>query len=452
VVTHTSVGMLRALTAAVAAVGAIMVLAAGGGVAAAPRDGATSVTTRVSVSSGDAQADSRSFVGGVSADGRYVAFTSSASNLVAGDTNGSYDVFVRDRSRGVTQRVSVGRDGVQANHGSPALFGTPVISADGRYVAFLSKASNLVAGDTNNDWDVFVRDRVAHTTRRVSVGPGGAQADGSSEEPAISANGRYVAFASSATNLVTGNAGRRREVFVRDRRAHVTRRVSVGPRGRQANRGGGDSPAISTNGRYIAFTSDASNLVAGDTNHQVDVFVRDRVAHVTRRVSIGPGGRQTKSDSFTPAISAHGRYVSFTSKASGLVTGDTNGAWDVFVRDQAAQVTERVSVGPGGEQANNYTFEAAISANGRYVAFDSAASNLVAGDTNGRKDVFVYDREAGVTERVSVGPGGAQANRRSFHPAISGDGQTVAFDSLASNLVTGDTNGTWDVFANGPLG
>jgi hypothetical protein len=187
----------------------------------------------------------------------------------------------------------------------------------------------------------------------------------------------------------------------------VTRRVSVGAGGRQAN-SSSFGAAISADGRFVAFLSVASNLVAGDTNGAEDVFVRDRVAQVTRRVSVGPGGQQSNGGSFLPAISADGRFVAFNSLASNLVPPgvDTNNTGDVFVRDRKVQVTRRVSVGPGGQQANGDNFEPAISAHGRFVAFTSEASNLVAGDTNATYDVFVRDRKAQVTRRVSVGSGG----------------------------------------------
>ncbi|MBA3718676.1 MAG: hypothetical protein H0W95_00040 [Nocardioidaceae bacterium] len=358
-----------------------------------------------------------------------------------GDTNQATDVFVRDRLTGVTERVSVGPGGRQANSDSIGA----AISPGGRYVAFTSYASNLVPGDTNYVGDVFVRDRVDRVTRRVSIGPGGRQANSGSSDSAISADGRYVVFTSLASNLVPGDTNQANHVFVRDRVDRVTRRVSVGPGGRQAN---SDSfePAISPGGRYVAFRSYASNLVPGDTNNEPDVFVRNRVDRVTRRVSIGPGGRQANSDSIKPAISPGGRYVAFESYASNLVPGDTNRQSDVFVRDRVDRVTRRVSVGPGGRQANRHSIEPAISRGGRYVAFYSFASNLVPGDAKHAPDVFVRDRVDRVTRLVSVGPGGQQANGGSFSPAISADGRHVAFHSGASNLVPGDTNGWGDVF------
>jgi Tol biopolymer transport system component len=284
------------------------------------------VTERVSVDPAGAQANNASSLPALSADGRYVAFMARATNLVPGDTNGALDVFVRDRVAQVTRRVSVGRGGAQANNASSQ----PALSADGRYVAFTSKANNLVPGDTNGALDVFVRDRITHVTRRVSVGRRGAQAKHASFEPAISADGRYVAFISDAGNLVAGDTIGNRDVFVRDRIAHVTRRVSVGPGGAQANTDCRD-PAISASGRYVTFWSAATNLVPGGTvGHEV--FVRDRVAHVTRQVSVGPGGVQGNGASLNPAISANGRYVAFSSEADNLVASDTNHVDDVFLR------------------------------------------------------------------------------------------------------------------------
>jgi Tol biopolymer transport system component len=376
-----------------------------------------------------------------------VAFQSDASNLVARDTNGVSDVFVRDRLTEVTQRVSVGPGGQQANRRSIS----PEISYNGRYVVFESRASNLVARDTNGVSDIFVRDRIAGVTRRVSVGPGGRQGNGGVFTKAISGNGRFVAFGSDATNLVPGDANRTTDVFVRDMLAKVTRRVSVGRGGREPN-GGSVFPELSWDGRYVAFVSDASNLVRRDTNDVNDVFVRDMATRKIRRVSLGTGGRQANSDSFGASISANGRFVAFMSEAPNLVRGDTNRAFDAFVRDRSTGVTRRVSVGPGGRQGNSFSEFPELSANGRLVAFNSEASNLVRGDTNNAGDVFVRDRRAGVTRRVSVGPGGRQANGLSGDQAISADGRHIAFVSLATNLVPRDTNRQLDIFVRDRAG
>ena len=284
----------------------------------------------------------------------------------------------------ITERVSVGSGGVQGNAES----GDPSISADGRFVAFVSSASNLVPGDTNRRADVFVRDRRTGTTRRVSLGAGGAQGNGDSSEPALSANGRFVAFYSEARNLVPGDTNGQADVFVRDRRTGTTRRVSLGSGGSQSN-GASVQPALSADGRFVAFISDATNLVPGDTNGLTDVFVRDRQTGTTRRVSVGPGGVQSDGNSQFPALSADGRFVAFWSQATNLVPTDTNGTADVFVRDRQKGTTRRVSLGPGGAQGNDSSYDPAVSADGRFVAFSSDASNLVPGDTNGFTDVFV---------------------------------------------------------------
>ncbi len=405
-------------------------------------------TVRVSVSSAGAQGNWDSYHPSISADGRYVAFESDASNLVAGDTNGYQDVFVRDRQFGTTERVSVSSSGAQGNSDS-GLYDAISISADGRYVAFTSSAGNLVSGDTNYTHDVFVRDRQLGTTERVSVSSSGEQGNSASEFSSISADGRYVAFASYASILVSGDTNNTNDIFVRDRLMGTTERVSVTSSGTQGN---SDSylPSISADGRYVAFSSYASNLVSGDTNNYTDEFVRDRLAGTTERVSVSSSGAQGNRDSFYASISADGRYVAFESYASNLVAGDTNGKWDVFVRDRQLGTTERVSVSSSGAQGNSDSgdYGISISADGRYVAFGSYASNLVSGERNGYQDVFVRDRHAGTTERVSISSAGAQGNLESFDASISADGRYVAFASTASNLVAGDTNGYADVFVH----
>lgn len=415
----------------------------GGSAAASPVDPGSPVTTRVSMSSVGVQGNKLSGIySDISADGRYVVFTSKASNLVPGDTNGDWDVFVRDRRTNATSRVSVATDGSQANRPSYVA----VISADGRYVAFTSEASNLIGWDNNGAADVFVHDRVTKVTKRVSIGRG-LQGNSDSSEPTISAHGRYVAFTSEASNLVAGDTNHASDVFLRDRVAQVTRRVSVGPDGTEAP-GLRDSSqsAISTDGRYIAFSSTASNLVAGDTNRSGDVFVHDRVTEVTRRVSVGADHAEANSESNMPAISAHGRYVAFSSFASNLVAGDTNRVFDVFVRDRGAKVTQRVSLATGGGEGSDVSWRPAISVHGRFVAFESAAPNLVAGDANNVMDVFLRDRGTKVTQQISLASGGAQGNSESNMPAISAHGRYVGFASFASNLVAGDSNDAWDVF------
>ena len=298
---------------------------------------------------------------------------------------------------GPIERVSLHSDGTQANGLSTA----PAISADGRYVAFWSDATNLVDGDSNAFRDVFVRDTVAGTTTRVSQQSAGGQSTSGgtfvgSFAPAISGDGRYVAFDSPATDLVAGDSNALSDIFVRDTVGDTTTLVSVHSDGTQGAEFpiGSYAPAISADGRYVTFLSEATNLVDDDTNLRVDVFVRDTVAGTTTRVSLHSDGSESTGFQITPpAISGDGRYVAFYTDATNLVTGDSNFAFDVLVRDTVAGTTTRVSVDSAGAQANSglgvsLTIPPAISGDGRYVAFDSLATNLVAGDSNGVNDVF----------------------------------------------------------------
>ena len=404
---------------------------------------AVGVTTRLSVATGGAQADGRSFVPAMSSDGRYAAFYSDATNLVTGDANNARDVFVRDLQTGETTRVSVGSGGAEGNGDSFE----PAISAEGRFVAFSSAATNLVAGDTNDANDIFVRDRQANTTTRVSAGLAGANGNGGSDSPSISADGRYVAFTSAATNLVADDTNGQRDAFVFDRQNGTTTRASLAWNGDQPIL---DSftPELSADGRVVVFTSFASNLVDFDDNEGSDVFVRDLQAGTTTRVSEYTGGFQAEGDSLHPAISADGRYVAFDSDAWNLVWGDTNDAFDVYVHDRQTDITTRVSIDDSGSQSDGPSFRPSLSWDGRYVAYFSDASNLVAGDTNGASDVIFYDRLSGATRRVSVAGGGGEANGSSLRPALSGDGRLVIFESDASNLVQGDSNQFTDVFVH----
>ena len=403
-------------------------------------------TTRVSIASDRMQGNNNSQSPSISSDGRYVAFHSSASNLVSNDTNGTGDIFVHDRQTGETTRVSVADDGTQGN--SYSYF--PSISNDGRYVAFVSNASNLVSDDTNDVPDVFVYDQQMGGTTRVSVASNGMQGNGYANSPFISNDGRYVAFYSDASNLVNGDTNGVSDVFVHDRQTGGTVRVSVASDGMQGN-SWAELSSISEDGRYIAFHSSASNLVNGDTNSQIDVFVHDQQTGGTTRVSVADDGTQGNSYSIYPSISNDGRYVAFYSDASNLVNGDTNFATDIFVHDQQMGETTRVSVTHEGTQGNNSSYFPSISSDGRYVAFHSFASNLVSDDTNGTTDVFVYDRQTGKTMRMSVATDGAQGNNGSFEISMSDNGRYVAFYSDASNLVSDDTNDYGDIFVHDNL-
>lgn len=417
-------------------------------------------TERVSLSSAGVQGDRDSFANGISANGRYVLLSSQARNLVPGDTNNRWDVFVHNRSSGQTTRVSVSTGGAQAQATSDPWGGSTAggISANGQYVVFVSDAPNLVQGDTNRVTDVFLHDLGSGVTSRVSVGSSGLQANGPSAQPVISANGRYVAFVSYASNLVRHDTNRFADVFVRDLRTGKTTRVSVTSRGAQArcNISACEStgPALSANGRFVAFQSSATNLVRHDTNRLGDVFRRDLRTGKTIRVSVDSHGRQggrdrTNNGSNAPEISANGRYVVFHSADSNLVPGDTNRAFDIFLHDCRTGRTTRVSVGDQGQQANAESLgPASISAAGRYVAFTSLASNLVAGDANDITDVFVRDLRSGHTTIASLGDHGQLGDDGSSEAdiAFSANDRFLAFSSWADNLVPGDTNSVPDGF------
>jgi hypothetical protein len=406
-------------------------------------------TERVSADSNGVQGNSWSgLTKSISADGRYVAFFSEATNLVPGDTNGFGDVFVHDRQTGVTERVSVATDGSEGNQVSS----DPGISDDGRYVVFSSTATTLVNGDTNGRMDVFLHDRLTGFTQLVTVVNSGVQANGDSGEPSISGDGRHVAFGSGATNLVSDDTNGVSDVFVVDLQTHVIQRASVPTSGGQGNSGSW-RPQISADGRHVAFLSQASNLVSGDGNGLTDAFVRDLQAGTTLMVTVSSRGTQGSGFVDSVSISRDGRYAAFAYWTDDLVMDDTNRASDIFVYDRVMAATQLVSMSTTGEQGNAAgvyptlsSYDARISSDGRYVAFSSYADNLVAGDVNDMVDVFVHDRLTGVTELVATSAAGDHGDGSSYWSAISGNGRYVAFESYATNLVSDDTNGVIDVF------
>ena len=381
----------------------------------------------------------------LSADGRFVAFASAANNLINGDTNNQPDIFVYDKQNGVMQRITASPQGDAANGASSA----PTISGDGRYIAFVSSATNLVAGDTNGFDDIFVYDRQVESITRISVAPGVLQANDRSQNPAISFDGQFIAFASRATNLVSGDTNNALDVFRYEMSSGTIARVSVSSPGAEGNFFS-DFPAISSDGRYIAFSSVANNLVPNDTNSETDVFRRDMQLNSTLRVSVSTLGEQASGTSQNPAISGDGRFVAFESSAPNLVDGDTNGVADVFLRDTTGGVslpsTLRVSVAYDGTESDGISNLASISQDGDLITFSSLADNLVPTDTNNAADVFVYGVASASTQRLSLSNTRLQADASSTSPALSPDGRYLTFSSAATNLVTGDTNVLTDIF------
>jgi Tol biopolymer transport system component len=343
----------------------------------------------------------------------------------------------------IVNRASITADGTQGNGNSRMTS----ISGDGRYVAFASAANNLVSGDTNNMSDVFVWDRQTGQIARISIGAEGMQSNGASDSPAISADGRFITFASYATNLVANDSNGFRDIFVHDRQTGQTVLASVTAGGEQAD----DQslfPAISPDGGFVAFASYARNLVDDDNNGWLDIFLHNMQSGSNTLVSVSSAGIQANNLNGHMVVSEGGRFVAWESIATNLVVGDTNFVDDIFVRDLDLSETTRISVTSiTGGQSNGVSSFPSISADGRLVAFASDATNLVEeADINNRTDIFVHNRETGESFRISDGFDGLQANGSSGGPVLSVDGNYVGFISQASNLITGDGNGHADIF------
>jgi len=387
--------------------------------------------------------------GVISGDGRYIAYSSMASNLVDGDVNGTFDAFVYDRTTGRNELISVASDGSQGN--GPSFL--PTISHDGRFVAFASTASNLAADDSGFTQDLFIHDRETGQTERITRGES-EPAEVEYWSPKISADGDRVAYQRRSKQEGTGFTWD--EVFVYDRIVEESKLVSVSSAGDPVDNLAA-SPAMSANGRVVAFDTGAGNLVAGDDNHAYDVFVHDLVTAETDRVSVNSNGEGGNSWSEDPALSADGRYVAFVSNSSNLVPADRNsigeiatggarGSWDIFVHDRTTGRTERVSIGDAGIEGNHRASDPTISADGRFVAFVSHADNLVAGDDNAKNDIFLHDRDTGLTRLVSKSIGGGFPTGASFVPSLDAAGRFVTFGSNANDIVAGTSNSHQDVY------
>jgi len=398
-------------------------------------------TTRISVDALGNEADNASGTAVISGNGRVAAFESQASDLVPGDVNGVRDVFVVELETGAIELASLGSLGETVENSASR----PSLSHDGRLVAFHSPSAQLVPGDTNGLSDVFVRDRVLGTLRRVSIASDGTQGNGISSFAALSGDGRWVAFLSSAPNLAAGDGNPHTDVFLHELATGLTTRISTAV-------GGGDPdgysfwPTISSDGRRIAFQSFATNLVAGDTNGCADIFLHDRLSGSTQLVSSGLAGAPADGQSSHPALSADGRFVAFTSVATNLIAGDLNGFDDVFLNDLVSGSIERVSVTLLGSEADNWSAFPFINGDGRFVGFSSKSDTLVAGDSNTVRDLFVRDRLAGTTEQLSLDGNSVGVDDESSGQSISADGLHCVFQSDNDDLVPNDLNLRSDVF------
>ncbi len=412
---------------------------------AGPTAAQTCQLERASVDAVGTEGDQGSSAPALTPDGRFLAFLSSATNLVPGDGNGVVDVFLRDLVLGTIERVSLGDAGGECD----AACSYPAISDNGRYVVFGTSAATLVAGDTNAQLDVFLRDRWNGTTVRLSLGAGGVEGDGPSFGPTISPDARFVTFASWASNLVPGDTNATRDVFLLDRATGQLERVSVSTAGAEGDgmSGGGQLLSyVTADGRFVVFGSDATTLVPGDVNNAMDVFLRDRTAGTTVRLVLGQGGQPTNDATDVTSMTPDGRWIGLVSSATNLVAGDTNAVADAFVLDRTLGFVERVSVTTGGAESTGGAWGSVLSHAGRFAVFSSSASDLVPNDTNDKRDAFRRDRWAGTTERCVLSYQGVEPGNDIYALALSAAGDKLAFASNASGLVPSDLNDLPDVF------
>ena len=406
------------------------------------------VTERVSVDSAGNEGNDASGISDISGDGRFVAFGSAATNLIPGG-NLPFNIFVQDRQTGSTEIVSVSSSGRQGEGFSSA----PDINADGRFVAFDSDAENLARGDRNSITDVFRHDRETGETVLVSVSSDGQQGDASSHAPAISADGNWIVFHANSS-LAPEDTNENTDVYLRNVQAGTTALMSIGFDGSAGN-GSSFIQEISSDGRFVVFVSSATNMIPNDPDGgEENVYVRDLMTGTTELVSVGSDGTVADVGFFdVPSISADGRYVAFSTPTS-LVPADTRQfSLDIYLRDRQAGTTELISVNTDEVPGNGRSEGPSTSADGRFVAFQSDSSNIVSPDEPAGgffpdEDIFVRDRQEGVTYRVSESSAGDEGNARSLGGSISADGLVTAFSSDASNLVPEDTNFVTDIFVH----
>ena len=387
---------------------------------------------RISVAADGTQANRGSAHPSLSADGRTVAFSSDASNLVPGDTNEMGDIFVKDLTTGAVIRAAHAAEAYDFHY-------NPTLSADGLTVAFL----RTVPGATAFKEAIFIKNLTTRAVARVD----NAKADEGSHNPAMSADGKTVAFDSNASTLVPGDTNGTSDIFVKNLTTGAVTRASVAADGTQANEGSYD-PALSADGRTVAFSGYASNLVPGDTNEMGDIFIKDLTTGAITRANVAADGTEANGLSYRPVLSADGKTIAFSSYASNLVPGDTNGASDIFIKDLTTGASTRANVAADGTEANGVSYRPALSADGRTVAFSSNASNLVPGDTNGTSDIFVVTFAWPDISSISGTPGRDILNGTAGNDTINGlggddilnggAGEDVLNGSLGNDVLNGD--------------
>ncbi len=412
------------------------VLIAPGSSRAAPGD-----VVLCSVTQGGAQADQSCYNAVMSEDGRFVAFESYTSNLIPGTTPGRWHIYRKDTVTGEIVLCSRSAGGAEANGHSFSCD----ISADGSYVVFHSQATNLLAGSTTSGIQVFRKDLNSGSVSLCSSNSSGAQGNNTSEYASISSDGRYVAFQSAATNLTPGNPDVRTHVFRKDMTTGEVRTCSISSTGVYGN-GASEVPSISSDGRYVAFQSAATNLIPGTATSGIQVFRKDvsggGVMLCSSNSSGAPGDRQ----SYYANISADGRYVAFASRSGNLAPGTTPDREHVYCKDLQNGRLSLCSCAPSGMEGNNSSTRPALSADGRYVVFQSAATNLTTDANTGRTNVLRKDISTGEVKCCSISASGAKGNGDSFTGSISADGRFVGFNSNANNLVDGTTTANAQIF------
>lgn len=412
----------------------------------------TSVTNLeiVSVASGGAPSNGGSFFVTTSNDGRYLTFMSLAKNLApeppSAEENFS-DVFFRDRLTDETIKVSKSMNGGLANEASL----DPTITTDGRFIAYFSYASNLIPDDNNGaDWsrqglDVFVWDRHSQQNVRVSLNETGGEIKGNSVG-IISADGKYILFVTDGRVFASDwDHAHPSALYLREWHSGQIERISVALDGGFPN-AEPEHPSISLDNRFVVFDSDASNLVADDNNGQKDVFVYDRLSQTTRLISRDAAGRPANGRSTQSEIALDGKTVTFVSDATNLVPGDTNGKADIFVYEMDTDRISLVSRAEDGAQGNGDSREPSLCGDGRFVSYTTDANNLFPNDANNQRDIILFDRVKGTNSVATKNWEGVYGNGKAHRSFLMPDCRSIAYASDASNLVPGDDNGTRDIF------
>ncbi|PLX35816.1 MAG: hypothetical protein C0606_17095 [Hyphomicrobiales bacterium] len=402
---------------------------------------------RASTSSTNTEGNNHSDLISISGNGRYVVFTSEATNLIAGDTNNNVDIFLKDLATGELKRVSVDENGEQLRYSST----NPFISVDGRYVLYETTTS-IVTEDVNKNSDIYLYDTQTENVELISKDNNGIVSNGHSYDASISNDGKYILYTSSGTNIIDNDINENSDAFIYNRETREVERIPV-PQDIIAVGHAVLQASLSGDGTVIVFRSLLDNIDPKDTdtNALEDIFVYDRKIGEFERISVRSDHEDANGKSYTPSISHDGNIIVFESEATNLVDGITESN-QIYVYDRTTDSVECVSLSADGEPANQRATNASISADGRYVTFESNASNLVDDDTNGSTDVFRYDRNTNIIIRITVDENGDQITNYTpgTDAVISADGSTVAFESSAP-ILADDTNHRTDIYVVGTL-